>query len=260
MSRRQSACCASDLRLDRLLAGELPASDAAALRVHLAECAPCHARHEALQREHRVLAAQLPALTLPGYSRAPGSAPAPDRRLERQRSAHRLWPVAASLAAAVALWAVVQERTSPQRLAVNAPSTADATRTKGSSAVQLDWTIQRGSEVFLARPEDVLHPGDALRFGVRASRGGYAAVLSLDSERRSTVYHDWVAVAAGERQLLPGAVALDGVLGDEHLYAVVCDRSSALGELEAAIRRWPARPELPPDCVADHHVLRKGRP
>ena len=74
------------------------------------------------------------------------------------------------------------------------------------------------------------------------------------------MYQDWVPVSAGERQLLPGAVELDDVLGEERLYGVVCARAEHLSELEEAIQRDPAGPRLPAGCEVDHHVLRKERP
>jgi hypothetical protein len=176
----------------------------------------------------------------------------------RRGAARRLWPAASALAAALALWVAARERAS--RDAVSRDQPVSGTRTRGASSVQLDWTIQRRGDVFQPRRGDTLQPGDALHFGVRTSRAGYAVVLSLDGERQSSVYREWVAVAEGERQVLPGAVVLDGVLGDEHLYGIVCDVTSALGPFQDAIRREPARPELPPGCAFDHHVVRRVGP
>ena len=238
MTRRTSPQCASDLQLDRLRVGELSPAQAAVLEAHLAECNGCRARHAALELEHGALAAQLP----PFGARA--AAPA------RRRGAP--WLAAGSLVAAAAAAVFMLQRPP------DAPSEPGA-RTKGG-AVALDWVVRRGDRVFAPDPAQPVFPGDALRFGVRAQAAGQAAVLSLDGARHASVYHDWAAVDAGARQLLPGAVELDDVLGDEHLYGVVCERSWPLAELEDAITRDPAQPRLPSGCALDHHVLRKERP
>jgi hypothetical protein len=262
MTRRQAPDCASDLRLDQLLAGELPAREAEGLRAHLAECLSCRGRREALDAAHGALMARLPAFTAleqaAGVSGGARLDPAP--AAPRRRAVHSVWLAAGSLAAALALWVVARERLpsdSAERAGVNVRSPI---RTKGGSGVQLDWVIRRGAELFAPGMANAWQPGDRLRFGVRTNRAGYAAVLSLDAGRQASVYQDWVPVTAGERQLLPGAVELDGVLGDEHLYGLVCERSVPLATLEGAIRRAPAHPELPAGCAVDHHVVRKERP
>jgi hypothetical protein len=251
MTRRTSPRCASDLALDRLRVGELGAAEAAVLEAHLAECDSCRARHAALGLEHRTLAEQLPPF-------AALEAHAEPSAVRAATLARRRWGApslaAASLVAAAAAVVLMLQRPAPDDAL-----TGVGARTKGNGVV-LDWVVRRADRVFAPDPSQPVFPGDTLRFGVRAQAAGQAAVLSLDGVRHASVYHDWVAVVAGERQLLPGAVELDDVLGDEHLYGVVCDRSWPLGALEEAIVQDPAQPRLPSGCVLDHHVLRKERP
>ena len=251
MTRRTSPRCASDLELDRLRVGELGPAEAAVLDAHLAQCDSCRARRTFL--EQLALAEQLPP-----FAELDAHAPPFAKRaaMPARRRWAAPWLAAGSLVAAAAAVVLMFQRPAAE----DGPTTArSGARTKGGGVV-LDWVVRRGERVFAPDPAQPLFPGDALRFGVRAEAAGRAAVLSLDGARHTSVYHDWVAIDARERQLLPGAVELDDVIGDEHLYGVVCERSWPLGELAAAIVRDPAQPRLPSGCAVDHHVLRKERP
>jgi putative zinc finger protein len=243
MTRRASPECASDLRLERWLTGELGAEDGAKLDAHLAQCDSCRARHAQLVAEHRALSSELPPLpSMPSTGVVSALRP-------RRRMTHSVLGLG-SLAAAFALW-----------ISLDGHPTAPVTRTKGSGdAVQLDWVIRRDGAVFAPDADEPLRPGDALRFGLRTKQRGQAAVLGLDGQGNAGIYHEWVPIEAGERQLLPGAFELDDVVGEEHLYGVVCEQISPLTSLQDAIRRSPSEPELPGGCAFDHHVVRKEPP
>lgn len=265
--RRQTPQCASDLLIDRFLAGEVSSVEAASLRLHFAECEPCRARHEKLSSEHRYLAQHLPpfaALGLPSGSGHGAPHESPKRRVPGpswRRGAHPLWVGAGSIAAALGLWLLAKERPVLDDAGHERRETGPLTRSKGGdSEVELDWVIRRGGEIFEPGAAEPVWPGDGMRFGVRSQSDGHAAVLSLDGGGTFSIYQDWVTIKAGQRQLLPGAVELDAVLGEEHLYGIVCERTHPAASLELAIRRDPARPALPPDCDVDHHVLHKERP
>lgn len=80
--------------------------------------------------------------------------------------------------------------------------------------------------------------GDALRFAVRASSPGFAAVIGTDARGARMPYAPStlpsaraVAVAAGTLVALPGAVALDDVVGPERVTAWHCDTPVVLEAL-----------------------------
>lgn len=273
MTRRHTRHCPSDLPLDRLIAGELEAREQQALHAHFAECSSCRIRHGELAAAHRAFAERAPpwaALVAPaaqGTHAAPAGAeerrpqaPAGIRAAWPGSTAHRLALGAGALAAAAALWVVSLGPRAPEG---GSPPARDAIapeiRTKGPG-LGLDWVIRRGSEVFAPRAGEPVHPGDALRFSVRADRAGQVAILSLDGAGRVSVYHGWSAVGTGDRQLLPGAVQLDGVLGPEQVYAVFCAQTWPLAELQAAIAGDPERPRLPAGCDLERHELCKEPP
>jgi hypothetical protein len=246
MTRRRSERCASELQLDRLISGELREGAAQALYAHFAACVPCRTRHDELLADHRAFpekAAPFASVTAPGPTQA--------SRLPR------LWLAAGSIAAAAALWMGVIQK--PAYDGGSRPTEEESvldTRTKGPE-LHLDWVIRRGSDTFPSRANEAVHPGDALRFSVRVTRSGHVAILSLDAARRISVYQEWSRVEAGDRQLLPGAVQLDSVLGVEHVYGIFCEQAWPLVDIEDAIRRDAEQPRLPPGCDIEHHALLK---
>lgn len=240
MTRRRTEHCVSDLQLDRLISGELGAGGTKALRAHLAECTACRARHGELLEDHRGFSEKM----APFSAKAPSPPP-------------RLWLAAGSIAAAAALWVlVIREPASEGAARLTKEETLLETRTKGRG-IELDWVIRRGDQVFARRANEPVQPGDALRFSVRVTRTGHVAILSLDGAGQLSVYHEWSPVQAGERQLLPGAVQLDGFLGVERWYAIFCAQPSPLTEIERAIREDAAQPRWPPGCDVERHEVRK---
>jgi hypothetical protein len=179
-----------------------------------------------------------------------------------RQARYGLYAAAASLAAGLAVWSATEPPLLGE-LGTHGPPDNSSIRAKGGRTaalpVELQWVIRRAEEVFTPAAGASLHAGDGIRFRMRSNRPGYAAVLSLDGEGRTSVYQGWVPISTGT-QLLPGAVELDGVLGDEHLYGLVCDVALPLQSFEDAIRRDPGKPEVPAGCVLDHHVVRKGGP
>lgn len=264
MRRRRSQGCASDLRLDRLLVGELSPSEVRALEAHLAACARCAARRRELAAEYASFAhnaVPFEALAAAMRERAPSfRARAAPRSGSRPRALvlRRVW-AAVALAAAIGLGVLLVPRA---RLDVDRPITPNAgeTRTKGAPLPSLRVHVRRAGAVFVWGAGEPLRPGDALRFELSASAPGHAAILARDAVGAVSVYHGWAPVVAGEGQLLPGAVELDESLGRERVYAVWCARQGSLEGLLEAVRRAPEKPELPADCGLATYAFDKERP
>jgi hypothetical protein len=261
MTRRRGPDCASDLLLDRLLAGELSVNEKSTLSAHLRTCAACEARHQALSNERTVLVSGMPpfgtiySISSKQTSSVSGKIATPRRAMPAAR-----WALL-SLAAALVVWVSARPRPAPTEGQHEPNDTSRLTRAKGEpGSVQLTWVVRRGTLVSAPSGTKPLHPGDALRFSLSTDLPGYAAVLSLDSARRFSLYQDWVPLDSGVAQLLPGAVELDGVVGAEHWYGLVCRHAWPLAELEAAIRVAPEHPAWPSDCAVDHHRVAKELP
>jgi hypothetical protein len=196
-SRRQRGDdCVSDLKLDRLVAGE---TRDAAVDAHVAGCSACSARVEQLRRE-RVAAA---ALVGDGVQRI----------LRAQRRRRVLVGAQAFLAAAVILLIVW-------------PRPRDSERVKGSgAAVELDIIVRHADgRVVDLQPGGRVQPGEAIRFRVSTARPGRLAILGLDAAPKVTPYLQ-EAIAQGRKQVMPGSIVLDDTLGAERVVALLCDAS-----------------------------------
>jgi len=229
LSRTAWPACHSALHLDRWLAGELPASDAAALEVHVHGCARCA---EAVAELRAARSEALPAL-----------------RPVRRPPPRRLGPFPAALAGGLAAAAVLLLFLRP----------GEGERTKGS-AVSLGMWVQHGGEVRRAGPGDEVAAGDAVRFSVTTPWPAYVAVLSVDAAGRASIYFpDGPAaapVAPGADVALPLATRLDATVGEERLVALFCDRAVALEPVRAALEA--GRPgAVPGGCQETRWSFRK---
>jgi anti-sigma factor RsiW len=217
-----TSACVSDLRLDELHAGELPAGDAAAATAHVAGCEHCRDRECALVADRARFRAAVPPL----------------RR-------GRPWvAIAASALAAAAAVAIV----------VRTP--ADATRLKGGPRLAFVVARAASSTMVVGGPGERVRPGDTVSYLVTAAQPSYVAVLSRDPAGRIAPYFppgdraQWVP--AGRDVQLPIATRLDDSLGRERLAAVFCDHPVALAELTAAVDGAP-----PEGCTVDRIDLEK---
>jgi hypothetical protein len=178
----------SELAIDRMLAGELAAIDAAALRDHAASCARCGA---ALDDALAFRQLPLPALALP-----------------RARWL-RFAPVAASVAAAAA--AVLVVLTWPR-----AEPDGDQVRTKGSSIA--GFFVAHGDAVRRGAQTETVMPGDRIEFTTTTTEPAWFAAISSDG----SVYVAPTRVEPGRDRVLPAAVELDDALGSEVVTGVFC--------------------------------------
>jgi len=231
--------CTSALRLDRFLAGELPPAEADELRGHLDGCARCAAALAGLTAARD--ATRLPPLRVvplgaPEVTAAQGGA---TPRLTRRRRV--VATLLGGLAAAAGLMLMVR-------------SEPPAERTKGrQTALAFGVYVLHDGAVRRAGPGEVLAPGDALRFAVKAPGPGYVAVLSVDPAGKASVYYpagdraEPVAPGALEGEVaLPLATRLDATVGEERLYALFCEGPVELEPVRAALEGAGADGAAPP--------------
>jgi len=223
----------SDLRFDRLLAGELGADAAAAVRADAAGCDRCAARLAALTRDSEAFAAQPPLV-------------APRRR--------RTWWVAAPVALAAAAAIIVFMRTRPRE---------PGTRTKGSD---VELMIEAGPRDALAvvGAGDRIHPGDFIQVRYSARTAGFGAVFSRDGAGAVNVYvpssgTELAPLPAGDKQPFPESTRLDDVLGNEYLIVVWCSAQHALSPYVSSIRAHGDVMDDGADCTVRRIELVKER-
>ena len=118
------------------------------------------------------------------------------------------------------------------------------------SGFALAMYVQHGTAVRRAAPGESVSPGDAVRFSITAPAAGFVAVLSLDAEKRASVYFPLGAqaapTAAGADLALPQGTRLDATVGEEHLTALFCTAPVALEPLRAALEQGAF--QLPDGC------------
>jgi hypothetical protein len=181
---------------------------------HRASCARCRAAADQLDDARRELfggdeigAARVAARRLMAAAEA--------RRRTMRGARLRRWIIgalgaalpAALAAAAFLLWVA------PDR----------SVRAKGELAV--DLYCRRGEAVFSAQDGGDFLAGDRLRFAYTTAQAGYLVVFGVDDSGAVFPYYPardlrGVAVAAGEKVLLPGSIELDAHRGWERAYVV----------------------------------------
>jgi hypothetical protein len=275
--RRRSESCASDLKLDRWLAGELTPDAQQELVAHVNACESCRERHAALTESRQSFARQAPPLEAlahpqpslskrePRQKGSPGPVISSHRALAN-RPAQRVrsrWLAGASALAAAAALALGIGKPWSTSIPSGADTTGSGTRTKGGLG-SLGWVVRRGEHVFAGRPEQTLRAGDAVRFSVSTREPVYVAILGLDPKGHLSVYHSdgeqLSKVEAGRDQLLPAAVELDATPGAEQFYGVFCPSAVALSPVKDAILRSPDAPALPLGCSSERWTLNKESP
>ena len=224
---RREGPCASDLELDRLLLRELEDANAEALRGRIAACAHCRRRLETLREFYEEFRARPPMIAF-------------------GRSSKVRWLGAGALttAAAAAMFLVSGPGSPPGVIRLKGPDRF------GYTIVAPDGRI-RGDELLGAA-----RPGDELQWRFRARQDSYVAVLSRGSDGRVSVYFPGGTRAApirgGAEQVLPTAVRLDGLPGNEELFGLICTEPVELGLVQAALHK---KTPLPPACTTYRHTV-----
>jgi hypothetical protein len=202
--------CPSELTLERLRQGELPAPEAARLEPHIRDCLSCRRLLHELQ-------AAPPPLSAVETSQRPPLAVAMGAGM-------------GMLAAAILLFWWHPE--------------AD-TMTKGPAWQLTVIAADRDGHIGSVDPGAPLSPGDRLRFEVftRWPRG-QVALLSVDGSGVSPLLPaagTTLPVSGGHRTLLDGAVELDQSMGPERILLIACRRPLAVADLVSAARQALAR-------------------
>lgn len=229
----------TDLELERVLAGDLPATELDG------KATPAdRARLEALRTEH---AALLASIDVDAEIRAIGRKmerlpPEPTRR--RLASWWRWIFAGGALAAAAAALLLVVGRRAPT-------ASDDDIGVKGDGVTLVIHTESRR-----LASGDVVHPGERIRFEINAAKKGFVTVIGIDGAGTKTTYFPYGASAAApvdpaESRILPGAIALDATPGDETFFAVYATHPFTTAEAFAAI----ASPS--PELSSAEVVLRK---
>jgi hypothetical protein len=247
--------CHSALKLDQLLRGELAATEAATLRAHVASCTECHTALDQLRvAQSEVLPAltakapllklvrDLPHAPIPVPSPAVvAAAPAaiPPRETPRRSRWAQSFSLVTGLAAAAAAILVLRP--------------APVERSKGTQTFSLGMYVQHGDDVRRAGPGDAVHPGDAVRFSIRAPSDGFAAVLSRDPQGHASIYFPAgsraAAVGAGPDAALPLSTRLDDSLGNEQLLGIFCSSAVELEPIRRGLETLePGSAAIPAGC------------
>jgi hypothetical protein len=255
----------SDLRWDRLLAGELADLPKTAALAHAAACPACAARLAALTAEqqaftHRArFVAPGPAIRGPGSEiRGPGpEIRGPEIRGPGPRRSRR-WAIASSSVAAIAAAAiailVIRARSHDE------PGDEPGERPKGGAT---SLVLAGGPQGRLApvASGDRIHPGDYVQAAYTAARDGFGAVLSRDGTGKAMAYvppggDTMVALPAGTLRSFPASTVLDAVVGEEAVVVLWCPAPHPLAPL---LRELAATGALaaPAGCAVHRAVLDK---
>lgn len=244
LKRARPESCLSDLRLDRLVAGELDAPAEAEARAHLKGCAPCAARLAEIEAGRAAFLAEPPPL----------------RATARPARVRRILPwvpplaTALALAAAALLWLRPRPVTEP---------IDPGTRIKGHARV--GFYVKHGAAVTPGAAGETVIAGDTLQFTTTTPRdGAYFALIAVDGARKASVYYPAgqraEAIERGRDVPLGTSTVLDEVLGDETAYAFFCAEPVELEPLRAAVERAPDHPPVPASCELDRVSYVKRAP
>lgn len=210
--------CPSALRLDRYIADELGAGDAATIEAHVETCAHCAADVASARK---------------GFGAWPelDATSTFDQVVARASSAKaaRRWRTGLALAAPLALAALlflVLRRPAEDGTTTSIPPRPSAgVRTKGQTVLRVFRQTPAGSEELTSGAD--VYAGQKLRFVVDLPSDGAIAIVGVEAS--SKIYTAWPlagagspVLAAGLGQELPGAIALDDSRGRETLYLVHC--------------------------------------
>ena len=226
----------SDLRWDRMLAGELAEVERAEVLAHAETCSACAARRTEITAGFDAFANVAPALPRP----------VPRRKL--------VAAIATVVVAAAVVMLVVR---------TNAPTGSE--RTKGAPGPKLMLAAGARARLAPVSSGDRVAPGDSLQAAYTATRDGFGAVLARDGSGATSAYvpargDAMVALPAGTLKSFPGSTILDEVVGAQVVEIVWCDAARPLAPLLAELRATSSV-TAPPGCTVDRVELEvRGAP
>lgn len=204
----------SDLRWDRLLAGELTAAESDTTHAHATGCAACGARLREIEAERGAFVLRPTAVVFQPAAR---------------RRAWWLGAPIAALAAAAVLVVLLR------------PRDDGGERRKGNNTPSLMLTAGQPGQLVPIASSDTIHPGDYLQAGYTAKHDGFGAVISVDGAGHAMTYvpasgDTLIALPAGTERSFPGSTVLDDVLGTERIAIVWCAAPRPLAPLVEELR------------------------
>ena len=239
--RERPEGCISDLSLDAWRAGELDSRTVAELSEHVAHCETCRARRATLARDASDFLVRFPDLN----ARLP-------RRNDIKKRALRRWPWAGAVVVAAAAVALVT------RIPQSGRASGEGSRTKGSA--RFGFYVKQNGRIFSGVDGQEVHPGDRLRFFVSAPGQQELAILSRDGAGIVSEYYPGTGhgrTVTGQREeVLESSVELDSTLGEEQLWAIMCDAPFAT---EPLLRALETKRSLtaPANCTLDRLTIVK---
>lgn len=244
--------CLSPLEIDEHSVDDETEQARKAHAAHLEQCVHCKARVEAAARQAEVFLQRLPdrvALEAHVKERRQAEPPAGRVIAGPWKPLRRAMPVlAGGLAVAAAVLLMVD---------TGGQDPGAGVRTKG--AARLGVYIEHGGHVRKGKVDDVVHPGDTLRFTYTSNLDRYLAVWGNDGTGLE-LYHPQggaraVPAPRGKDVALSFGVELDDHLGQETYYGVFCAEALATSAMRSGLDAEP--PEAPAGCAVDVLRLRK---
>jgi len=209
--------------------------EVAGMRSHLDECADCRQRLEEAEELGRRFSTTVYPETVEAVQR--GAMP------KRTLFSPWQWQLAGGLAAAAAVLAVVLLNVIPEPIPVR-DSASRSGEVVGPGGQRLVAKSNSGFELYVKREggadtvdtNDVLHPGDKVRFVPLLDK--YKYVLVLIAQKTGDVYDVWyprggtgsMPFPTPAKGPLPGSLTLDEHIGSEEFWAFYSMRSITLEE------------------------------
>lgn len=263
--------CPSDWTLDRLSWGELSDREAAKVERHFTSCDACRGRLEAraetageLETDRALAHIRLEFMRQPPpaeVTRALGEFARPGEAREKrawwQTGTGRFGLALAGASALAGLLLIVLT-------GLPEPPAGERDTVVAKGGLSLQVHLERGGEAGPLAAEEVVHPGDRLKFQVDVPRPGHLMVLGIEADGRAYPCHPADGtdrsreVDAGKTQVLPGAIRLDDSLGEEWLHLVHCPHAFTLSQVTPGVA--PGSLGVPAGCAVRSMSLKKRTP